>query len=243
MDKRAYYQDQRIVDNYDDWRFGSGGGSYVDKMEKFTFIEFLSKRKDARILDMPCGTGRLLRALRDHGYEKIEGADASPAMLELAAVHLPGVELREVDAMLTPYADDRFDCVCCLRFLFHIPRPEPLFAEVFRLLKEGGVFVFDSLAWTPRNAIPFLNRWLGGQLYPYGRARLEQLLRQQGFEMVEVRPVFLLPTQVYRFLPEWGVALVRRLEKALPKSCRSKLIVKARKVVTPVYAEPPRNED
>lgn len=233
MDKRAYYQDQKIVANYDDWRFGSEGGGYVDETEKTTFISLLAARKDARILDMPCGTGRLLRALRDHGYTRIEGGDASPAMLQLTAAHLPGIELQEVDAMNTPYEDESFDCVCCLRFVFHVHRPEALFAEVFRLLKGNGVFVFDSLAWTPRNSIPLLNRWLGGALYPYGRRTLEQFLRQQGFEVLEITHVFLLPTQVYRFLPKWGVAFVRRLENSLPESWRSKLIVKARKVESP----------
>lgn len=233
MDKRAYYRDQRVVANYDDWRFGSEGGSYVDEMEKTTFIKLLADRKDSCILDMPCGTGRLLRALKDHGYTRIEGGDASPAMLQLTAAHLPGIKLQEVDAMNTPYEDGRFDCVCCLRFLFHVPRPEALFAEVFRVLKENGVFVFDSLAWTPRNAIPLLNRWLGGQLHPYGRRNLERLLRQQGFEVLEITPVFLLPTQIYRFLPKWGVAVVQKLEKMLPQNWRSKLIVKARKIGVP----------
>ncbi len=229
MDKRSYYQDEKIVANYVHWRFGSAGGQYVDATEKTTIIELLGGQKDRRILDMPCGTGRLLHALSEHGYRAIEGADASPAMLQLAAASLPDTPLREVDAFQTPYEEATFDCLCSLRFLFHLPEPERLFSEASRLLKADGVFIFDSLNWTPRNAIPLLNRWLGGRVYPGSEFRLRQLLERQGFDVIAVRYVFLLPTQAYRALPSWMVTAVCRLERWLPVSWRSKLFVAARK--------------
>ena len=48
MDKRSYYQDEKIVANYVHWRFGSAGGQYVDATEKTTIIELLGGQKDRR---------------------------------------------------------------------------------------------------------------------------------------------------------------------------------------------------
>ena len=43
MDKRAYYQDQRIVDNYDDWRFWIRGGAMSIRWRNSRLLNFSSE--------------------------------------------------------------------------------------------------------------------------------------------------------------------------------------------------------
>lgn len=229
MDKRSYYQDERVVTDYEDWRFGSVGGRYVDDLEKSTIVELLGSPTLGRVLDMPCGTGRLLSALHQAGFSAVEGADSSPGMLKLAAARAGGFRLQEEDAFNTSYSDASFDGVCCLRFLFHVEDPAVLFREVSRILKPGGLFVFDSLRWTPRNKIPFINRKLGGRLFTYTETQLSALLLIHGFEFVAAKRAFLLPSQAYRLLPQWAVTSVRTIEGRLPGALRSKVIVLAKR--------------
>ncbi len=229
MDKQTYYRDEKVVADYDDWRFGSAGGCYVDAVEKSTLIGMLGAPSDGKVLDMPCGTGRLLSALSQAGFKTIEGADSSPNMLKLAATRAPGCPIQEQNAFNTSYADGSFDRVCCLRFLFHVEDPAMLFREVARILKPGGLLVFDSLRWTPRNRIPLLNCKLGGKLYPYTEAQLTPLLSTHGFDMIAARRILLFPSQAYRYVPSWAVGLAQTIEDLLPSALRSKVVVLAKK--------------
>jgi len=202
VDKRTYYQQREVVENYDSWRFGSPGGQYVDAREKAALLDLLGPLdRSARVLDMPCGTGRLLRSLGSAGFTSVVGADASPAMLEQARIAAPSFPAVEADAFATPFESGSFQAVCSLRFLFHVEQAPAFFAEVARILKPGGLFVFDTLLWTPRGFLPAIDRKLGGRLFCYSEARVGEMLRSQGLTVQKTIRVLALPSLVYRFLP------------------------------------------
>lgn len=64
------------------------------------------------LLDVACGTGRHLELLRAE-FDVVEGLDASPEMLAIAAGRLPGVHLEQGD-FRTFDLGRRFDAVTCL---------------------------------------------------------------------------------------------------------------------------------
>src|SRR5271157_5236492 len=53
--------------------------------------------KNARILDLCCGTGQMARELKTLGY-RVTGIDGSPEMLSYARENAPGVEFLQADA-------------------------------------------------------------------------------------------------------------------------------------------------
>ena len=99
-----------------------------------------------RILDVPCGTGRLLRSLASRIPHSV-GADISLDMIESSRLH-PSVkkepkgllEYVQCDARYLPFSTGSFDVVVSGRFLhhlFHLPQSERLqvmreFARVSR---------------------------------------------------------------------------------------------------------------
>jgi len=99
-----------------------------------------------RILDVPCGTGRLVRSLASRVPHSV-GADVSLDMIEFSRLH-PSVkngpkdllEYVQCDARYLPFSNDSFDVVLSGRFLhhlFHLPQSERLqvmreFARVSR---------------------------------------------------------------------------------------------------------------
>lgn len=105
-----------------------------------------------RILDLGCGTGRLLRraAGRFPGAGLV-GLDVSARMLERArALHrgLDGDRLSLVrgDAAHQPFADGSFDAVVCVACSHHWSDPNAVFAEIRRVTEARGVLVLAHLA-------------------------------------------------------------------------------------------------
>ncbi len=116
--------------------------------------EFMRGRdqRRVRLLDVACGTGRFLREVRSvYPAMGLAGLDLSRPYLREAERHLDG--LRRVhwidgNAEAIPLADASQDIVTSI-YLFHELPPEvrrTVAAEIARVLKPGGLFVFiDSL--------------------------------------------------------------------------------------------------
>jgi SAM-dependent methyltransferase len=102
-----------------------------------------------RLLDLGCGTSRLLLAMAQRGWWTL-GVDLSPEMLRVAAdkamsagatVHLLRGNIAELDAL----ADDSFDCTACLfstlGMVMGAAQRRRVVANAFRVLRPGGRFI------------------------------------------------------------------------------------------------------
>jgi ubiquinone/menaquinone biosynthesis C-methylase UbiE len=109
-------------------------------------------QRQATLLDVACGTGRFLRQVRlAFPALSLKGLDLSRAYLDEAKRNLKGLrgaEMIEAAAEAMPLADASVDIVTCI-FLYHELPPDVrvrVTAEIARVLKPGGLFVFlDSL--------------------------------------------------------------------------------------------------
>lgn len=93
-------------------------------------------------LDLGIGTGLGSLLFRQAGL-RVRGMDASPEMLQ--ACRRKGFDdLTRHDLLDLPYpfAAASVDLAVCLGVLHFFADPSPLFAEVARVVREGGVFVF-----------------------------------------------------------------------------------------------------
>lgn len=101
---------------------------------------------DARtLLDVACGTGAHLAELRQ--WYEVEGADLSPAMLEVARERLPGVPLHQADMRALDLGRS-FDAVICLfSSIGYVTDPAEMRSAVGRLaahVAPGGVLILDG---------------------------------------------------------------------------------------------------
>lgn len=92
--KRLTNQEQQLVDyydqlaeSYDHSRFDNSYGRYIDAQERRLLKHWLDQVQGGKILDLACGSGRLLH-LATHGL------DASPAMVRIAKQKHPGKDVR-----------------------------------------------------------------------------------------------------------------------------------------------------
>ncbi|MGO9545868.1 MAG: methyltransferase domain-containing protein [Rhodomicrobium sp.] len=111
-------------------------------------------QRQLKLLDVACGSGRFLHQLAQaFPAMRMTGIDLSQAYLEEAARHLRGrrnVDFQQANAEALPCETGSFDIVTCV-FLYHeLPHEvrRRVTAEIARVLKPGGLFVFvDSLQW------------------------------------------------------------------------------------------------
>lgn len=99
-------------------------------------------------LDLGCGTGGGLAILSEH-FEHVVGCDIDRENLDLARKFVEEKKLRNVDLVLSnaltlPFPDNTFDFVTGLDVLHHMPEPSMALAEIYRILKPGGVLAMDS---------------------------------------------------------------------------------------------------
>jgi SAM-dependent methyltransferase len=90
-----------------------------------------------RLLDFGCGTGHLLRRLRDE-FETY-GYDASPQARNRCRLTAPETVVLEDWHTL---GEESLDTIVSLHTLEHIPRPLPVVQELVQRLVPGGLFLF-----------------------------------------------------------------------------------------------------
>jgi SAM-dependent methyltransferase len=93
---------------------------------------FLARHPGARILEVGCGEGILLR---DPGFTPVQ-LDIS--MTRLYKTQATGNPLICADGMDLPFPDAIFDVVLLIAVLEHVSRPERIVDEAWRVLKAGG---------------------------------------------------------------------------------------------------------
>jgi SAM-dependent methyltransferase len=91
-----------------------------------------------RVLDLGCGAGRFLAALRDAGADAV-GVELAEAALERARRNVPGADVRIVahDGTL-PLGHREIDVVWCSEVLEHVPDTVGFLTEARRILRPGG---------------------------------------------------------------------------------------------------------
>src|SRR5215210_28843 len=95
-------------------------------------------RRGERVLDLGCGAGRFVAALREAGADPV-GVELAEGALERARRNVPGADLRLLDAGgSVPLGHGDVDLVWCSEVLEHVPDTVALLTEARRVLKRGG---------------------------------------------------------------------------------------------------------
>jgi ubiquinone/menaquinone biosynthesis C-methylase UbiE len=103
---------------------------------------------NASVLELACGTGILTRILRDRlpAGTRLVATDLNEPMLQNAAQKFgksEAVEWRQADASSLPFEDRSFDAVVCQFGIMFVPDKSLAAREAHRVLKQGGVFLFN----------------------------------------------------------------------------------------------------
>lgn len=196
------------------------------QIENDQVAKLVARHPDARILDVPIGTGRFLHLYHGHS---VVGADLSEAMLDqarLRAREFPelNIALHEASIIALPLPASSFDLVICWRMLHLLP-PEVLpdtFGELRRVCR-GTVCVQCYLPAARSKRLlarlwrgirratlrlrgkPNLTPWSHITSYTHSRASIEAAARGAGLQLKSFeRLSYYEGTEVV--IMEWSVA-------------------------------------
>lgn len=138
-----------VADQYDNMLCRRGDPAYASFMERINDLI----PKETYLLDVGTGTGKVLDLVALN-YTAI-GIDISFGMLRAAC----SSQVAQASCFLLPFADCTFKGVTAYSLLHHLYKIEPLFHEVYRVLKSGSWLITDN----DSNAL--FHEWFGWWLW------------------------------------------------------------------------------
>jgi ubiquinone/menaquinone biosynthesis C-methylase UbiE len=151
--------------------------------QRQAILRLAAPRTGDRVLDVGCGSGDMVRLIRDVVSE-VWGVDASPGMIAQARPLL--------DHAVTGYAEDlllrrHFDLVLCCGVLDFVDDPAAVLRGIARHLAPSGRAVVAAAGRTAIGAMYALARALGGvRVTLYGASQLARLAAVSRLRCLEV---------------------------------------------------------
>jgi 2-polyprenyl-6-hydroxyphenyl methylase/3-demethylubiquinone-9 3-methyltransferase len=184
------------------WKPGSGLWQlHALNPPRFAFFDrHVPDWTNLRVLDIGCGGGFTSEFVAKRGA-RVSGVDISANSIAVAAEHARAhgldIDYRVAAAESLPYADHSFDVVVCVDVLEHVVDLREVHREVHRVLRPGGVFLFDTInrTWLSRVVYVWLLEYLVNEI-PRGThdwklfirpEELQDHLRAVGFETPQLR--------------------------------------------------------
>lgn len=120
----------------------------VDYFKKKLLTELNINPQGKSALEVGCGGGFLCEEIARMGFD-VTGIDPSEHSLQVAATHAKASGLRikyeKGTGEALPYQDNSTDIVFCCDVLEHVRDVPKVISEIFRVLKPGGCFCYDTL--------------------------------------------------------------------------------------------------
>lgn len=142
---------------------------YLNPLRFEYFDRFISDWQGLRVLDVGCGGGYTCEFLAERGAI-VSGIDQSQACIQSAIEHAKqqgySIDYCSGYAEELPYLTSTFDVVVCVDVLEHVADVEQAIAQIQRVLKSGGIFLFDTInrTWKSKVVMIWLLENLLGQI-------------------------------------------------------------------------------
>mgnify|MGYP006271342295 CR=1 FL=1 len=196
----------RIADEYDiRWK------TYLQSIHAFIIDDLLRNKQPTSLLDVACGTGRVLRQIkRNCPYINITAIDGIPAMLKIAKKTVPEAQFvqKDVEKPWTELEDTQFDCVLSLSVLHHLNDHKLHLAKLHKhCRKNGTVYLADFCLdrTTMRIADLWWRCFQPSYTQSYRSSDMEEFIKQTGHFEIQEReirePTWFWKVQIYKLKP------------------------------------------
>ncbi len=125
------------------WQDGFTDGADVEYEEQILPLVADMLQGARRVLDVGCGEGQVSRlAASIRGVDLVVGVDPTWAQIEVAADRGGEPLFGDAEAAALPFTSASFDAVVACLVFEHIDAVDEAIAEVARVLRPGGRFIF-----------------------------------------------------------------------------------------------------
>lgn len=154
--------------------------------------------QDARVLDLGCGNGTTAIWLSESQGCHVTGVDLSGVRIANAknarASLSPELQSRLVfekaSATELGFEDGTFTHVWSQAVIYHVHDKDNALSEAYRVLKDGGIMVFDDLTKPQKDISPQAQKYVYDRLLfdtEFSFERYQCALKAKGFEILEAR--------------------------------------------------------
>mgnify|MGYP003966111447 FL=1 len=192
---------------------------HQEEMYRFAGIVRSIMRPDSSIIDIGCGKGEMLRALREKGLNNLYGTEFgsmydTSKKLEFATI------LPYDITQLCKWSSDKsktFDCTVLINVFEHVPEPVSLMRQLKSIISPGGTLIFCVPNDFNRLQLTYLNKtkrkpWflsLPDHLNFFNLNTIDGVMTKAGYEIVRKTvqyplELFLLQGDDYISEPEKG---------------------------------------
>ena len=114
------------------------------------FFAFVDTKPKQKYLDVGCGNGAAPTHLAKKYHLNVTGIDVDPEQIQLAEAHsrdVDNVRFLTIDGTQLPFEDNEFDIVSTFKATHHIPDWPGALAEMLRVLKPNGYFIYADFVY------------------------------------------------------------------------------------------------
>jgi ubiquinone/menaquinone biosynthesis C-methylase UbiE len=181
-----------------------GARNCISQMEKSFIKKSLSfiPKNNLKALDLGCGTGRIISLLnKQKKISTIYGIDQSLSMIKYCrgkfcnSPKIKEIILSDISKKL-PFKDNSFDLITAIRALKYNQNWEETLTECFRILKKGGVLIFDM----PNQNSIYRFSHFEIPIYRTTFEHLKKALKSKGFKIIAQKGGTILPAFIYNHL-------------------------------------------
>jgi ubiquinone/menaquinone biosynthesis C-methylase UbiE len=151
---------------------------------------------DSSLLDIGCGNGNTAMWLSSTRECSVVGVDLSGVRITNAIQSLEGapaplrdrVRFEKASATALPFGDGSFSHVWSQATIYHIPDKEATLREAYRVLADGGLFIFDDLIKPKPDISEAARTYVYDRLYfdtDFSFQSYQDALKDTGFRVLE----------------------------------------------------------
>jgi ubiquinone/menaquinone biosynthesis C-methylase UbiE len=170
------------------------GARYMNELahkplDRLLLQSFAAENKNkGTLLDLGCGPGQTTRFLADAGMTEILGTDLSPGMVETAKQLNQSLRFETADMLSLHYPENSFGSALAFYAIVHFTEEQvkTAFAEINRVLKPGGQFLFSFHTGTGTVHLDeFLGETVNIDFRFFETEQILTLLKETGFTVVD----------------------------------------------------------
>ena len=144
-----------------------------------------------KLLEIGCGNGFFLEEAARQGYE-IYGVEPGKASVAKAKL---GIKKNIINDIFKSgqFKKNFFDVICCFQTFDHIPNPNEILVECYKILKKGGLMLFLN-----HDVGALTNRLMGEKspiidiehTYLFDKKTMRKIFEKHKFKVLEVKSSF-----------------------------------------------------
>ena len=168
-----------LMNSIEYWAMNNPLRAFVQRHYEAPRLQRLSTGTADKVLEIGCGQGAGARIVYDlFSPKQYVGIDLDPRMIQRARKRtcaLPNATIIQGDVASLDFPDASFDLVLDFGIIHHVPNWKEAVAEVHRVLKDHGEFLFEDLS------LETWERGIGIPLKSLADHPYDQMFRKQEF--------------------------------------------------------------